>query len=435
MGHVLGFWLALTVVLVAAPTSVAATAAQGAEEAVPATAVVPQDDGAALSADPEAVSDADEAPEAGDTSATDETPAQSEAPDSGDEDEASGEDQAADGDEAPETDAASGDGKPQPDPAARRRALCELLMGAAGSNDVPADFFIRLIWKESRFNPNAVSPVGAQGIAQFMPYTARAWGLSDPFDPNEALPASASFLRMLSERFGGHWGLAAMAYNAGADRVTGFLNGGFLPYETRDYVYAITGRTADYWRLRRKRELEAAAIDRVNPHPPLATSEPSADKPDDPPLILASATAADGAEGAAGSKTGDDAAPTAVLQVPTVRPEEVPNRPVDCEALVIALGNARTSPRPPGGGGWAPWGAQIAGHINRSVAMRQYARARAKLPGDLRGKPPIVVAKRIAGRGRRAVHAVQLGASSRAAAQSLCQRISASGAACVVVRN
>jgi hypothetical protein len=58
-------------------------------------------------------------------------------------------------------------------------------------NDLPVDFFARLIWQESRFDPTAVSRAGAQGVAQFMPATANARGLADPFDPIEAIAHSA----------------------------------------------------------------------------------------------------------------------------------------------------------------------------------------------------------------------------------------------------
>ena len=54
------------------------------------------------------------------------------------------------------------------------------------------DFFARLIWKESRFDPNAVSPAGAEGIAQFMPGTAAMRGLKNSFDIEQAIPASAN---------------------------------------------------------------------------------------------------------------------------------------------------------------------------------------------------------------------------------------------------
>src|SRR5262249_2396603 len=61
--------------------------------------------------------------------------------------------------------------------------ICDALAAAATENDLPVDFFARLIWQESRFDPTAVSRAGAQGVAQFMPATANARGLADPFDP------------------------------------------------------------------------------------------------------------------------------------------------------------------------------------------------------------------------------------------------------------
>uniref|UniRef100_UPI00224AD6E3 SPOR domain-containing protein n=1 Tax=Brucella intermedia TaxID=94625 RepID=UPI00224AD6E3 len=123
--------------------------------------------------------------------------------------------------------------------------ICQLIGANADAHGIPRDFFARLIWKESRFDHKAVSPVGAEGIAQFMPYTARERGLADPFDIEQAIPASASFLRDLKGAFG-NWGLAAAAYNAGAGRVSSWMrSGGFLPLETENYVLDITGAPAD----------------------------------------------------------------------------------------------------------------------------------------------------------------------------------------------
>ena len=65
--------------------------------------------------------------------------------------------------------------------------ICRSLAQAAADNDLPEEFFTRLIWQESRFDPTAVSPAGAQGIAQFMPQTAATRGLTDAFEPLEAL--------------------------------------------------------------------------------------------------------------------------------------------------------------------------------------------------------------------------------------------------------
>lgn len=125
-------------------------------------------------------------------------------------------------------------------------ALCRLIDGAAARSGLPTAFLTRLIWRESSFRPHVVSRAGAQGIAQFMPGTARERGLSNPFDPEEAIPASAALLADLRRQFG-NLGLAAAAYNGGPGRVSAFLAGGGLPRETRAYVRLITGRTADDW--------------------------------------------------------------------------------------------------------------------------------------------------------------------------------------------
>ena len=123
--------------------------------------------------------------------------------------------------------------------------ICQLISVEARRHQIPEDFFARLIWKESRFDHLALSPVGAMGIAQFMPATAKERGLADPNDFRQAIPASASLLKDLKTQFG-NLGLAAAAYNAGAGRVNGWLSGsGYLPLETEDYVFDITGDAAD----------------------------------------------------------------------------------------------------------------------------------------------------------------------------------------------
>jgi hypothetical protein len=123
--------------------------------------------------------------------------------------------------------------------------ICNLIDIHAGMNGLPRDFFARLIWKESRFDPGAVSPAGAEGIAQFMPGTARMRGLADSFDIDQAIPASARYLAELKAGFG-NLGLAAAAYNAGETRVSRWLSsGGFLPLETEEYVLDVLGEPAD----------------------------------------------------------------------------------------------------------------------------------------------------------------------------------------------
>jgi hypothetical protein len=123
--------------------------------------------------------------------------------------------------------------------------VCDLIETHAERNGIPKDFFARLIWKESRFDANAVSPAGAEGIAQFMPGTAALRGLDDSFDIEKAIPASARYLGELKSGFG-NLGLAAAAYNAGENRVSRWLiSGGFLPIETEDYVLDIMGEFVD----------------------------------------------------------------------------------------------------------------------------------------------------------------------------------------------
>lgn len=125
--------------------------------------------------------------------------------------------------------------------------ICAALARSALANDVPLNFFTRLIWQESRFNPRSVSRAGALGIAQFMPATARMRGLTDPFNPQQALLKSAEFLRALIDRFGNP-GLAAAAYNAGPGRVIEWLAGRRdLPGETVAYVRTVTGHDASDW--------------------------------------------------------------------------------------------------------------------------------------------------------------------------------------------
>lgn len=126
--------------------------------------------------------------------------------------------------------------------------VCSTIERAAGENRLDPHFLARLLWKESLFEPEAVSPAGALGIAQFMPGTAQLRKLDDPFNPAKAIHASADYLRDLIDGFG-NMGLAAVAYNGGERRAETFSKGGnVLPFETQDYVEAITGYNAWKWR-------------------------------------------------------------------------------------------------------------------------------------------------------------------------------------------
>jgi len=139
------------------------------------------------------------------------------------------------------------EGRQTPSQPVSTESICSALAAAAAQNDLPTDFFARLIWQESRFDPAAVSRAGAQGVAQFMPGTANWRGLSNPFDPLEAIAQSAKLLRDLRREFG-NLGLAAAAYNAGSRRVHEWLAGRrALPGETRAYVRIVTGYSPDEW--------------------------------------------------------------------------------------------------------------------------------------------------------------------------------------------
>ena len=89
------------------------------------------------------------------------------------------------------------------------------ILRAAARWDVAAGLLAAQLLAESNFNPFAVSPAGAQGIAQFMPGTARAYGLADPFDAPAAIDAQAHLMSVLLDQFGGSVPLALAAYNAG----------------------------------------------------------------------------------------------------------------------------------------------------------------------------------------------------------------------------
>jgi hypothetical protein len=87
-----------------------------------------------------------------------------------------------------------------------------------------------------------------KGIAQFMPKTAVETGLANPFDPMQAIPASARFLQRLRLQFG-NLGFVAAAYNVGAHRVMEWLERrASLPRETRDYVVRLTGLSVETWK-------------------------------------------------------------------------------------------------------------------------------------------------------------------------------------------
>jgi soluble lytic murein transglycosylase-like protein len=119
-----------------------------------------------------------------------------------------------------------------------RGQYLEVAREAARANDVPEDLFLRLVQRESGWNPTAVSHKGATGLAQLMPGTADLLGV-DIADPLQNLRGGARYLRMMYDKFGS-WRLALAAYNAGPGAVA--EHGGIPPFtETENYVRAIMG--------------------------------------------------------------------------------------------------------------------------------------------------------------------------------------------------
>jgi hypothetical protein len=273
----------------------------------------------------------------------------------------------------------------RPDPGAgTAESICMLVESAANANGLPPEFFVRLIFQESSFRPEAVGPVTrngqrAEGIAQFMPGTAAERGLLDPFNPVEALPKSAEFLAELRGRFG-NLGLAAAAYNAGPQRVQNWLDGrGGLPAETRNYVYAITGRDVDEWR------------------------------PD-------------------ASQVGQGEAGKAAAE------------PFSCAQVALLI---RRSPNPYIGAleqrvaasTMMPWGVLLGAGFSRAKVLASYGRIERRHRALLAGRDPVILRMLLRSRGTRAFFQIRAGAESRQAAEALCTRLRAQGGACAVLRN
>jgi hypothetical protein len=250
------------------------------------------------------------------------------------------------------------------------QALCRLIEGAARAQRVPHDILTKLIWQESSFRPRVVSPAGAQGIAQFMPGTAKERGLIDPFDPEQAIPKAAEFIAHLAEQFG-NLGLAAAAYNGGPARVASWLAGrGELPAETQNYVIAITGRSAEEWATEAKEKKDAAI------------------------------------------ESGSDGTQTCLQIVATLR---VPGRGDTIEAP------------------FAPWGVQLAGNFSKDRALASFRRASQSYTSLLKDVRPMIIGTRLRYRGTRTFYRVRAPAETRQAAEELCRNIRSVGGSCIVL--
>ncbi|MEE7492699.1 lytic transglycosylase domain-containing protein [Methylobacterium oryzae] len=272
------------------------------------------------------------------------------------------------------------------------QALCRLIDDSAKARGLPVPFLTRLIWRESSFRVGVVSPAGAQGVAQFMPGTARERGLLDPFDPEQAIPHAAHLLADLKTQFG-NLGLAAAAYNGGAARVSKWLAGdGGLPAETRAYVAAITGQPVDDWRTGPAKGIEF----------------PEGGAPAKPE-----------AKDAKDQKDAKPEAPQTCLQVTASL--RIPSRG-DRFALGLNEGPA------------APWGIQLAGNFSKALALQSFNRARSAYAGVIGEVRPMIIGTRLRNRGTRAFYRIRIPAQSRQAADDLCGRIRKVGGACIVLR-
>jgi len=127
-------------------------------------------------------------------------------------------------------------------PAAYSAKIAEL----AARFDLSPALLEAVVWQESRWRANALSPVGARGLAQLMPGTAREMGV-DPDDPLANLEGGARYLRQQLDRFDGDVEKALAAYNAGPGRVIA-ANGIPRIRETQLYVASVMGRLSNHSR-------------------------------------------------------------------------------------------------------------------------------------------------------------------------------------------
>ena len=122
-----------------------------------------------------------------------------------------------------------------------KNAFDHIIQQAAQQHGVSEGLIKAVMHTESGFNVNARSPVGAQGLMQLMPATARRFNVSNAYDPHENIMAGAKYLAWLLKRFNGNTRLAIAAYNAGEGNVDKY--GDVPPFrETRDYVKRVTSR-------------------------------------------------------------------------------------------------------------------------------------------------------------------------------------------------
>ena len=143
---------------------------------------------------------------------------------------------------------------------ANARRYEELIESAAARSNVHSQLLKAVIAVESGFNARAVSPVGARGLMQLMPATARRYGVRDVFDPSQNISAGARYLRDLLKRFGNDVELALAAYNAGEQAVE--RHGRRVPpyNETQRYVPRVLNIYRALMRESAQRRAESTAF-------------------------------------------------------------------------------------------------------------------------------------------------------------------------------
>ena len=134
---------------------------------------------------------------------------------------------------------------PDDESTAGGRELYEsIIQEAASMHGVDEDLVRAVIQTESGFDPKAESRVGAKGLMQMMPATAKRMGVEDPFDPRDNIMGGVKYLRLLLDKFKGNVPLALAGYNAGPRKVTRYK--GIPPFkETRGYVKKVLREMAE----------------------------------------------------------------------------------------------------------------------------------------------------------------------------------------------
>lgn len=128
-----------------------------------------------------------------------------------------------------------------PSYSSNKNAFDQMIRQAAQQHGVSEGLIKAVMHTESGFNINARSPVGAQGLMQLMPATARRFNVSNAYDPQQNIFGGARYLSWLLKRFNGNTQLAIAAYNAGEGNIDKY--GGIPPFrETQDYVRRVTSR-------------------------------------------------------------------------------------------------------------------------------------------------------------------------------------------------